>query len=117
MSKVSPLTFHFVFVFYFSPSLFLKSPKLIFFYSKCFRSTSVFTGFFPDYYYLVHTPPSFLSEFPSFIKFLKKILFILFLEREEEKEKEREGNIKWMPLTHPQLGSWPTTQACALIGN
>ena len=23
----------------------------------------------------------------------------------------------WLPLTHPQLGSWPTTQACALSGN
>ena len=23
----------------------------------------------------------------------------------------------WLPLTHPQLGTWPTTQACALTGN
>ena len=26
-------------------------------------------------------------------------------------------NIDWLPLTHPQLGTWPTTQACALTGN
>ena len=23
----------------------------------------------------------------------------------------------WLPLTHPQLGTWPTIQACALTGN
>ena len=23
-------------------------------------------------------------------------------------------NIDWLPLTHPQLGVWPATQACAL---
>ena len=34
------------------------------------------------------------------------------------KEKEREGNINvWLPLTSPQLGTWTTTQACALMGN
>ena len=45
-----------------------------------------------------------------------KILFIL--ERGEGKEKERERNIDmWLPLAHPQLGTWPTAQACALTGN
>ena len=34
------------------------------------------------------------------------------------REKEREGNIGvWLPLTRPLLGTWPTTQACALTGN
>ena len=28
-----------------------------------------------------------------------------------------ERYIKWLPLTYPQLGTWPTTQACALIWN
>ena len=23
----------------------------------------------------------------------------------------------WLPLVHPQLGTWPATQACALTGN
>ena len=23
----------------------------------------------------------------------------------------------WLPLTHPLLGTWPATQACALTGN
>ena len=35
-------------------------------------------------------------------------------------EKERERNIDvWEipPFAHPQLGTWPTTQACALTGN
>ena len=42
----------------------------------------------------------------------------LFLERGEGREKERERNFSvWLPLTHPQLGTWPTTQVCALTGN
>ena len=50
--------------------------------------------------------------------FLKKILFIYFLEREEGREKERERNISvWLPLTWPPLRTWPATQACALTGN
>ena len=28
-----------------------------------------------------------------------------------------ERYIDWLPLTLPQLGTWPTTQACALSGN
>ena len=28
-----------------------------------------------------------------------------------------ERNIDWFPLTCPALGTWPTTQACALTGN
>ena len=44
--------------------------------------------------------------------------FYLFLERGEGREKDRERNISvWLPLTCPQLGTWPTTQACALSGN
>ena len=47
-----------------------------------------------------------------------KILFILFLDRGEGREKERERNINvWLPLPCPLLGSWPTTQACALTWN
>ena len=51
--------------------------------------------------------------------FFKKIDFIcLFLERGEGREKERERNINvWLPLAHPLLGTWSTTQACALTGN
>ena len=33
-------------------------------------------------------------------------------------QKERERNISvWLPLTWPPLGTWPTTQACALTRN
>ena len=28
-----------------------------------------------------------------------------------------ERNIDWLPLVHPLLGTWPTTQARALTGN
>ena len=50
--------------------------------------------------------------------FLKKDFIYLFLERGEGKEKERERNINvWLPLTCPLLGTWPTTQTCALTGN
>ena len=42
----------------------------------------------------------------------------LFPDRGEGKEKERERNISvWLPLAHPPLWTWPTTQACALTGN
>ena len=52
------------------------------------------------------------------VSFLKKDFIYLFLERGEGREKERERNINvWLPLACPLLGTWPTTQACALTGN
>ena len=46
----------------------------------------------------------------------------LSLERGEGREKGRETlmherNFDQLPLARPQLGTWPTTQACALTGN
>ena len=42
----------------------------------------------------------------------------LFLERGEGSEKKRESNINvLLPLVCFLLGTWPTTQACALTGN
>ena len=36
----------------------------------------------------------------------------------ERREKERERNINvWLPLAHPLLGTWLTTQACAVTGS
>ena len=50
-----------------------------------------------------------------YIFFLFKNDFIyLFLEREEKRE--RNINVL-LPLVHPQLGAWPTIQACAPTGN
>ena len=47
--------------------------------------------------------------------FLKKKYFIyLFLEGEGGRK--RNTNV-WLSLTHPVLGTWPVTQACALTGN
>ena len=38
--------------------------------------------------------------------------------RERGREKERGRNIDvWLPLEHPLLGTWPTTQAYAVTGN
>ena len=54
-------------------------------------------------------------------KFLKDFIY-LFLERGGGRGKQREEtsicerNINWLLLV-PQLGTWPTTQACALTGN
>ena len=40
-----------------------------------------------------------------------------FLKRKEGREKEMERNIDQLTFTHPQLGTWPSTQACTLIRN
>ena len=41
-----------------------------------------------------------------------------YIFRERGREGKREGNINvWLPLECPLLGTWPTTQACALTGN
>ena len=51
--------------------------------------------------------------FQGFLKeYLKE-----YSERGEGRWKERERNIHWLPLTCPQLGTWPTTQASVLTGN
>ena len=51
----------------------------------------------------------FLFSFKDFI--------YVFLERGGGREKERERNTDWLPLTHPQLGTWPATQTFPLTGN
>ena len=45
----------------------------------------------------------------------KKDFIYLLLEMGKEGERERETVIGC--LLHPQLGTWPATQACALTGN
>ena len=45
--------------------------------------------------------------------FLKDFIY-LFIDR--GKGRERDTNV-WLSLTHPLLGIWPATQACALTGN
>ena len=58
----------------------------------------------------------FFTSWHVFYFFFFKIY--LFLERGEGREEERERNIRvWLPLVHPLLGTWPTTQACGLTGN
>ena len=49
--------------------------------------------------------------------FLKRF-YLFILERGKGRKKKRERNINvWLPLTHPLLGTWHTTQACTLTGN
>ena len=58
---------------------------------------------------------NFHSSFLFFFLFSRIYLFI-FIER--GREGERVGNINvWLSLACPLLGTWPTTQACALTGN
>ena len=50
------------------------------------------------------------------MRVLFKDFIYLFLEK--RREGEREGNVNvWLPLVRPLLGTWATTQACALTGN
>ena len=49
--------------------------------------------------------------------FILKESVYVFLERGEGREKERERNISWLPLAHPQPGTWAATQARALTRN
>ena len=57
-------------------------------------------------------------------RYFKKDFIHLFFERKGEGERKRgretlmcERYIDWLSLARPQLGTWPTTQACALTGN
>ena len=50
----------------------------------------------------------------NFVFFLR---FYLFLERGEGREKEQETYIDRLPLTHPQLGTWPATVQFAVWGS
>ena len=66
-------------------------------------------------------PPDVLTELDIgrffFFMFLKIYLFV-FLERGKGRENERERNIiDGLRLTHPRLGTWPATWACALTRN
>ena len=77
---------------------------------RFFSIVSGFLGYNPS---SVITGPKSCSVFTFFKDFV-----YLFLERGEGREKEREKNINvWLPLTHPLLGTWPATQACALTVN
>ena len=51
----------------------------------------------------------------GFSLFLKSLF--IFRERGREGEIEERNINMWLPLKHPLLGTWPTTQANALPGN
>ena len=62
--------------------------------------------------------PVTLDMFYSFISIVCVFFKVLLIFRESGREGEKEErNINvWLPLMHPLLGTWPTTQACALMG-
>ena len=41
---------------------------------------------------------------------------LIFREGKGRRKRGREINV-WLPLVRPLLGTWPTTEACALTGN
>ena len=51
----------------------------------------------------------------AFLKFYYNLF--VFIERGGEREREERNINVCLPLMHPQLGTWPTTQVCALTGN
>ena len=61
-----------------------------------------------------------MQIFLFFNTLLKKILFT-FRERGREEQGERNISVQeihdGLPFVYPQMGTWPTTQACALTGN
>ena len=56
-----------------------------------------------------------LQQVELLIGVLELPFFLNF--RGEGREKERERNIDWLPIAHPQVVTWPATQACALTRN
>ena len=67
----------------------------------------------PGFIYLL---VGYISKFISLYSFFKR--FYLFIFREGKGRRKRDRNIHvWLPLVHPLLGTWPTTQARALTGN
>ena len=50
------------------------------------------------------------------LHFKKDFIYLLFLERGREGERGKKHHV-WLPLKHLLLGTWLTTQACALTGN
>ena len=59
---------------------------------------------------------NYISKIVCFVYFIFLKFFCIFLERREGREKERERNTDLVPLTAPQPGTWPATQACAHPG-
>ena len=68
--------------------------------------------------WIVFWPPPLILR--SNLFFFLRFYLLIFRERGRE-EKERERNItvweKSVAYSHPQLGTWPATQACDLTGN
>ena len=50
------------------------------------------------------------------VSFSKDFIYFFFREGKGGRKREKKINV-WLPLTHPLLGTWPVTQACARTGN
>ena len=49
--------------------------------------------------------------------FFKDFILFNFRDRGREGEERKRHINVWLPLMSPLLGTWPTSQACALTGN
>ena len=54
---------------------------------------------------------------PAFCVIFFLLFVCLFLEGGKGRRRRGRDINVWLPLTHPLLGAWPATQACALTGN
>ena len=62
--------------------------------------------------WFIHTVKYFLMYFK------KRYYLFIFREGKGGRKRGRETSMcGWLPLACPALGTWPTTQACALTGN
>ena len=71
---------------------------------------------FNIYFYKWTVESPIKEEAPIVQVFFFLFRFYLFIFREGKGERVRNIHV-WLPLTHPLLGTWPSTLACALTGN
>ena len=106
-------SFHLILTIYYN----IKHQSVLFLNKKNFLKTNLFSF----QYCSISIKYLFLKCINLLIQFffsLKVYLLIyLFIEREEGREKETERNINCLPFAHPQPGTRPSTQECAMSGN
>ena len=73
---------------------------------------------------VIFTCHEMLFFFQSFSFFKKRFYLFIYFERDGKGGGKRgretrmcKRDIHWLPLPHPQPGTWPAIQACALTGN
>ena len=49
------------------------------------------------------------NDFITVVSIFKRFYLLIFREK-GKREKDKEKNINWLPLTSPQLGTWPVNK-------